>query len=357
MNRGDLTKIIEAGVAAPSGDNSQPWRFTAHDNSLEIFNIPNRDNPYYNFRQRGSFVAHGAVIENITISSRSLGYAPEIKLFPTGDLINGPVARINFHETKAEKDPLYEFITERATNRKPYDSKRSLSEKQRTDFLNATGNDTNIEFIFTESQKDKSIIGQAVSVNEIVALETEGLHKVFFEDMVWSQKEEEQKKSGLFIKTLELPLPIQLLFRGLRHWPFNNFLNKIGFAKIAAMGNAKIYASGSALGIITVTNQDAESFVNAGRLMQRIWLKATSMGLSVQPIAGMLFLAQRIKEGDAGQLAENHKLLISSAYTKIENIFGIKNKTIAMLLRIGHASKPSARSSRKLPEINWSRTN
>src|SRR3989338_7157800 len=80
-----LREIIRLGVYAPSGDNSQPWRFYIRGNSIDIFNLPEKDNPYYNFRQNGSLVAHGGLIENIIIASSSMGVGPDINLFPDKD--------------------------------------------------------------------------------------------------------------------------------------------------------------------------------------------------------------------------------------------------------------------------------
>lgn len=62
----DIKKILEAAVQAPSGDNSQPWRFEIRDRDgeIRIFNIPERDKSLYNYGQMASCVAHGALIEN-----------------------------------------------------------------------------------------------------------------------------------------------------------------------------------------------------------------------------------------------------------------------------------------------------
>ena len=62
-----IEEILNLAVWAPSGDNCQPWRFEATDNKINIFNVPHKDQALYNFRQSGSLVAHGALVENILI--------------------------------------------------------------------------------------------------------------------------------------------------------------------------------------------------------------------------------------------------------------------------------------------------
>ena len=75
MNNYDsFKKILDIAVHAPSGDNSQPWRFKFDQNSILLFNLEDRDPTLYNFRQRGSYFAHGAIIENIIIVAGTLGY-------------------------------------------------------------------------------------------------------------------------------------------------------------------------------------------------------------------------------------------------------------------------------------------
>ena len=69
-----IKDIIRKAVVAPSGENTQPWRFVLRGNTVSILNLPERDNPVYNFRQRGSFFAHGALIENMELLALGAGY-------------------------------------------------------------------------------------------------------------------------------------------------------------------------------------------------------------------------------------------------------------------------------------------
>lgn len=347
-----IQKILDVAVYAPSGDNSQPWKFTVKDNEIKIFNIPDRDNPYLNFRQSGSYVAHGALIENIVIAASQSGYAAEINLFPDSrepDL----VAVANLAQTNPKEELFYPYIKERCTNRKPYQDTK-LSEGQKRSFMHAqeeVGKGGKV--ILVDDEDKKKALGEALSAMEQVALETDFLHKLFFDDIVWTEKEELKKKHGLYIKTMELPPPVQMLFKIIKHWLVMKFLNKIGFAKMAAKGNAKVYAKAAALGSVVMDADSAEDFINAGRLIQRVWLKATKMKLGFQPVAGILFLARRVLAGEAKELSDEHVTLAKKSYETIKRAFGVYQGTVAMVFRIGVADPPSARSSRKPPGIKW----
>ena len=122
MDKKTIEKIVEAAAKAPSGDNVQPWRFEVSNEftQLNLYNLPEKDDSYFNYQQTASYIAHGAVIENMTIAAQHLGYKAQIELFPDSANMNH-VARVDLMPATAECDPLYEAIVNRCTNRFPYE--------------------------------------------------------------------------------------------------------------------------------------------------------------------------------------------------------------------------------------------
>lgn len=349
----NIKKILEVAVNAPSGENSQPWRFEVAGNKIHIFNLPERDQSLYNFGQKGSLVAHGALIENISIAGPLFGYSARIDLLPDN---KDPdfIATVNLEGLlpNTEKDEsLYSCIVKRATNRKPY-KKTPLSDEQLNDLKSVASEIGEGKIIFVQDFEKMEAIANACSVNEQVMFGNKFIHNFFFEHINWTEKEEAEKKLGFYIKTLELPPPVQVALRLFRHWSAMNLLNKFGLNKIIAKGNAVNYSNASAMVAFTVKSSAPREFIVAGRLMQRLWLKVTKMGLSAQPMAGMLFFMQAIDGGEIDKFSESQAELIKNAYKKNKNIFGL-NGTVSpvMILRIGYGGEPSARSSKKPPEM------
>lgn len=345
-----IKEIIDSAIWAPSGDNSQPWRFEVRQDKLYIFNIPERDNPILNFKQSGSYVAHGGLIENISIASSHFGYNADIELFPN-DSDKNIVAIITFEKSHTMDSPLYNYIKQRVTNRKVYKN-GSLTQEQKEMLLNGVDSIGDGKVVFAEDKGKKKIIASAASTMERVALETHALHKLFFGGILWDKKDNENGKGGLYIKTLELPPPIRFAFRFLKHWTVTNIFNKIGFSKIASKGNAGTYAKSSALYIVVMSNGTNRDFINAGRISQRVWLNATKLGFSVQPVTGILFIARKVFAGDTEVFSSSHIPLIKNSYNQIKSAFNIFDRTIAMMFRIGYADEPSARSFRMAPIID-----
>ena len=342
-----IKEIVRQAIWAPSGDNSQPWRFVISDNTLKIFNLPHRDNPILNYKQSGSYVAHGALIENIVIISSQSGFKVVVALFP--DSINKDlVAVVTFEMGKKKNEPLYPFIKARHTNRKPYKD-IPLTFEQKNVFLKIKEKEGRA-LIVDEKEKIQAI-AKAASVMERVALETPAIHKLFFESILWKKEENDGGGKGLYIKSLELPVPAQNLFKIIKNWKVMNVLNKIGLSKKAAQGNAEVYAQSAAMGVIVIDEDKPEDFILAGRLMQRVWLEATRIGLSVQPLAGLTFIAQKVLKDDTEGLRATHFAIIKNACKDINRAYSLEKGMAVMVFRLGYSDPATAHSSRMEPQI------
>ncbi|MBI4138469.1 MAG: hypothetical protein HY482_02690 [Candidatus Wildermuthbacteria bacterium] len=346
-----ITTILKEANNAPSGHNYQPWKFRIQNSALLIYNLPERDTTIYNFLQRGSLVSHGALIENIQIAASQHGYATTVRLFPEGKM-GDCVARVEFrHSPEISQDNLFNAICKRTTNRKPYKN-IPLQEAHRKRILeagNQNGNTTRLRLI--EDPAQKKLLADAFSANERLIMENRAVHQSLFPHIIWTEQEELARRSGLYVKTFELPPPARVAFRLFSHWGLVNIVGKRGLSKSVASQNAKIYASSSAMGLIDMQDNSRESFVNAGRTLERVWLTATALQISFQPVTAVLYLRQRIASGDTKQFSMDHINLVQQAYDTIQNVFGASSRVMAITFRIGYGGTPSAYSSKLPPHI------
>ena len=340
----NVRKIIESALLAPSGENCQPWKFIIDGNEIVLVNLPERDQSLYSWGQRASYMANGAAIENLVIAASNFSYSAKVSLFPNPNDSN-VVAKITLEPGSVTKDSLYEFLALRCTNRKPY-KKMELSENQVAE-LNSSAKNPKVKLLFTVDENNKKTLGVAGSTNEQVMFSNEYLHQFFFSHINWTKEEDDKKKIGFFIDTLELPPPAKAGLRLFKNWKLTNFLNKLGLNKMISKQNAAVNAKSSGFAILVISSKSPEDFVEAGRTLERLWLTVTKMNLSLQPLTGVLFFMYRILANDTGKFTKEHVRAIQKAYSNITKIFGVKNEeTVAFMCRIGDGGEPSARSSR-----------
>lgn len=348
MNKKTIEKILEAAVKAPSGDNVQPWRFEVADDFtwLNLFNLPNKDDSYYNYQQVASYIAHGAVIENIAIAAQYLGYQAQIYLFP--DSINPDhVARIDFSPTTSECNPLYEAIANRCTNRFSY-ARADIGQEELNKLIDAVKKDGNINAYFVHRPEDIKKLARVIMINDRLVFERQDIHRFLFDKIRWNKDQIENTKDGMPVDTLGLNLMEKLFFPLMRYWWFVNAANYLGLSRVIGLKCWNNCRNAAALGIITIKKTDKQGFVQAGRAMQRVWLEATHQGLAVQPIVGLPLLIYRLNRNALQAFSDKHRQVVKQAEKSLVEFFNIgQSETIIVGFRIGKGRPILTKSLRK----------
>lgn len=343
MERGTIEHILERAVWAPSGDNSQPWSFRIDSDTVSIYAHPERDHKILNVEQRGTLLAIGALIENICIAAESVGYKAVLTA-----ALDHAVTVIHFMPQERKTHSLSTSIETRHTHRGPYQKVIP----QELDVVLNTLTEPHCSISVVQKREDIATIARAASVLEEVVLYTKQLHRLFFGSIVWSKKESDAGLPGLYIKTTELPPPVQILFRGIRHWSFMQALNKVHFPAFAAASNAKVYAASGAMVAVLLDRTTPEDFIAAGRTMQRVWLTLTSLELAAQPLAGLIYISEYVERTHAPDISAELQKRIKEGVQTLRECLQSENTTLAMLFRVGVPLRPSsARAGRHSLDI------
>lgn len=340
-----IQKILEYAIWAPSGDNTQPWRFKIQGPQVYFYLNPDADNKFLNFKLGGTLISCGCAIENICVASVGFGLQANIELQDENpDFL---VAIILFQEVVKDElveHELFKVIKERCTNRNFYKNAR-LDEAEKRYLLES--NQKNLEYFkIYENDSDRKTLGKFGADAEIIILENRQLHNLLFEDIIWTEKQELSKHKGLYIKTMEFN-PIQkLLFYLASHWPIMRILIRLGFAKFVAKEDAYKYSTGSFIGTIEAKGNSWSDFVNSGRLFQNVWLRATKLGLALQPLIANIFLIKSWKENkNFMELSQEHISILAQSEVNLNSVVGA-GKNLHILFRCGYSKPASARSSR-----------
>jgi len=348
MDKELVRKILEAAVMAPSGDNVQPWDFKISENftQIDLYNLPEKDNSYYNYQQSASYIAHGAVIENIKIAGKHLGCLIDYQLFPDTENDNY-IAKITLSSADAQPDPYYKAIFERCTNRFQY--KR---EEVGDEALNALSNtvkniDTAHVSLVTDNNKIK-LLANELKVNDQIVFERKDIHQFLFDKIRWNQKQIEETRDGMPVGVLGLSFIEQLSFPLMRFWGYVKIANVFGLSKIIALKCWWGCANASILGMVTIQGNDKVAFVEGGRAVQRLWLEATQQGFSLQPIIGLTLLINRFKQDSLDSFSVKHTQIVGRAVLKLPELFVVnKTDTLVMGFRVGRGVGGVVRTVRK----------
>lgn len=276
----------------------------------------------------------------------SLGYRTEVWLEEENS--SDRVARIRVIEDLVQSDTLAAYIEARCSNRKPY--KTAPLTKEEANYLLSSQDFPPGINVFLKTGVAKDSLAVSASVNEKILLENRLLHKFLFDHITWSAIEDEQKH-GFYIETLELSDFHKFGLRLFRYWPILQILNRVGVSQSISVANAELYKKSAAIGAIFVSNDSRADFINAGIVLEKVWLRATKLKLGFQPLTGITLLMKRLCIEHSDLLSRTHLDVIRHAYKRIKNIYRNEEDRILMLFRVGHSTGPSGRTGRRPPAL------
>jgi len=348
MNKEIIEKILEAANRAPSGDNVQPWKFQVSENftRIDLYNLPEKDESFYNFEQVASYIAHGAVLENVLIAARFLGANVEYKLFPDSSNPN-LVAQIELSSAPSVVDPLYPAIFNRRTNRFPF-RRVKLTEGAIVKLSNTVKNIDNIKISLVHQRDRINALAKILMINDRLVFEREDIHSFLFDKIRWNQRQVDETLDGMPVESLGLNFIDKLLFPLMRFWVFVKTSNYFGLSRLIALKCWWNCRNASILGMLSAQGNDKIAFVQGGRGMQRLWLEATLQNLEFQPIIGLTLLIYRLNKDELQEFSSKHRQMVEKAARNLTGQFALtESDTMIMGFRLGQGRPVDVKTKRR----------
>ena len=113
--RADYLFMIEQAVKAPSGHNTQPWKFRIHSDHIDILPDFSRALPVVDPDHRELFVSLGCAAENLCIAAAHKGWLGKVSTSSDG------IIHVGLSRQEDIEAPHFEQIARRQTNRRCYD--------------------------------------------------------------------------------------------------------------------------------------------------------------------------------------------------------------------------------------------
>ncbi len=344
--------ILDTARWAPSGDNTQPWRFEIIDDShLVIHGFDTRDHCLYDLQGHASQLSLGALLETLDIAASDHHLRTRIHRRPDVPE-HTPVFDIELIADTAQhrpdpRRPLAPYIPLRSVQRRRL-STRALTAREKSALEQTLGEDWQIRWF--EGLADRWRMARLLFSNAGLRLTLPEAYETHRRIIDWqgTTSEERIPAQALGASTLTL----HLMRWALRSWPRVAFMNRYLAGTLAPrleMDLLPALACGAHFAIMAKhPPHTLDDYVAAGRATQRFWLTATRLGLQLQPAYTPLVFHEYTRDGivfttDARK--RRHATRITAALT---DRLGVGNvDRVVFLGRIGHGPPPASRSVRR----------
>ena len=343
-----LLKILDLARWAPSGDNTQPWRFeiTGSDD-VAVRGFDTRDHVLYDFEGHGSHIAHGGLLETIRIAATGFGLQASWSLRP-GAPDTAPVYDVQFTETpRLPVDPLFPHIQRRVVQRRPMRT-TALTDVQRRALVSAPGPDYEVDFFESATQRRK--VARLLWDNAYIRLTCPEAFHVHREIIEWGARFSKDRIPEQAVGVD--PLTARLMKWALGSWGRVDFLNRYLFGTIAPRVQLDVLPALRCAAHILLRPRGAlanlSDYVNAGVAMQRLWLTATASGLHLQPEMTPVIFRWYARAGRPVSAAPEIGPRVVEVADRFERLAGVSSDSaFAFFCRVGASGAPVSRSLRR----------
>ncbi|EPH19098.1 Acg family FMN-binding oxidoreductase [Hoylesella oralis] len=302
----DYLFMIEQAVKAPSGHNTQPWLFKIGETGIDIYPDFAKSLPVVDPDNRELFIALGCAAENLCIAALHKGYEPTVSI--TGNcVIHIELAK---HKCGLSLSSLFPQISVRQTNRRVYNG--NIIPEDSINLLKKVNAESSVGIhFFKNGTPEFNSISEMIYEGNSRQMRDKNFKTELQQWMRYNKKHQDATRDGLSYAVYGAPNVPRFIAKPI--------ITKAMNAKSQNKSDKKKIASSSHFVLLTTRNNTVEQWINLGRTLERILLRATEMD---------------IVNAYMNQPNEIHE--ISS---KMAEKLGIAGEYPAVLIRIGYAKK------------------
>lgn len=338
-------QILDLARWAPSGDNTQPWRFRIEaPDHIVVFGRDTRDHCVYDLRGEASRLAHGALLECIALAASRHGLRADIAARPDCP-DTAPIYDVRLvPDATIAPDPLADHIESRTVQRRPM-SRQPLTAEQQRALESCLAPGYTVRWL---AGADRARMARLLFRNgRLRLLLPEGfpLHRDIIE---WGARYSEDRIPEQAVGFD--PLTARVSRWALHSWSRLSFLNRyLGGTLLPAFQLDFLPGLRCAAHFVLLapqTPQTADDMVAAGRQLIRLWLAATRCGLHVQPEMTPLIFARYLDQG----LTFTREPRLRARARAVANALNVRVASppgrAVFMARVGTCRVPRARSLR-----------
>jgi hypothetical protein len=343
-----LEHILDLARWAPSGDNTQPWRFEVlGEEHVLIHGYDTRDHVVYDLDGHASQLAVGALLETLTIAATSTGRIAEITRRP-----DTPETHLLFDVhfrilADLAPDPLVPHITTRVVQRRAM-STRALSVEQKNTLAAALP--PGYRVIWHEGLPARWRMAKFMFDNAKIRLTIPEAYQVHRAVIEWGVRFSDDRIPDAAVGVD--PLTSRFMRWAMGSWERIDFLNRYLLGHLPPRLQLDLIP-GLRCGahFMLCAHRpllQVDDYIAAGRAMQRFWLTADRLGLYVQPEMTPVIFCRYQRQGRVFSRVEPVRALARELDQQLTTWHGLGDvNTLFFMGRTGYSKSPVSRSVRR----------
>lgn len=340
-----LAEILDLARWAPSGDNTQPWRFEIIDeNHLIIHAFDTRAHCVYDLDGHPSQISLGALFETLAIAASVYGLQSTFKRETASPDTHPKYLVTLTADGRAAPDPLHDHIKQRSVQRRPMRT-APLSEQQKQTLQQAVGQDYTV-YWFEGRQRWR--IAKLMFDNAKIRLTLPEAYSVHRDAIAWKTRFSEDKVPdqtlGLDAVTLKLMRWVMVSWRRVTF--FNTYLAGHLLPRIEMDLLPGLFCAAHFSILASKIPQTIGDYVAAGRAAQRFWLTATRLGLGLQPGLTPLIFSRYVRQERTFTQSHSVWKRAQALSAQLDELLAGAAPQTVFMGRIGQSDPPLARSLR-----------
>jgi len=278
-----LAHLVEAANRAPSAHNTQPWRLRWQGNELHVCVTEQRMLRVADPDGFDTLHAIGALLENLLLTLRQLGYEGEYHVVDHWDL-GQPVVVLRWHSRPGLKPAptLYRMIPIRRTSRLEYSQEPILPRV--LEEIRAAATCPAKLYVLTDAAAIDEIRSLAAR-SGAEALRNQDYAGELYRWMRFSRKDSGWYRDGLNAECMGWNRIESALAQRLMAPSIVSRLARLWWSKWMYTNTEQQAPFAPALCLLATHDRSLAGHVNAGRNLQHAWLTAAAHGLVTHPLS------------------------------------------------------------------------
>ena len=265
----DSLFVIQQAVKAPSGHNTQPWRFKVEERRIEIHPDYTRALPVVDPDNRELFVSIGCATENLCVAAEHIGYEPSVSISDEG-IVTVLMSKRGDNGGEGES-LMFDQIACRQTNRQIYDG-RMVAERDMKRLMDTAPEDGVGLHLYPNGVESYDVIARYVCEGNSHQMRDPDFKVELQAWMRYNKKHQDETLDGLSYAVFGAPnVPKCIAKRFIASAINETAQNRADRRKIK---------SSALFALFTTRNNTCVEWIGLGRVLERFLLRSTALGIA-----------------------------------------------------------------------------